>query len=84
MTRGVCSNNPWQSTRVVRAAVMLSWTHQRAYVEPLDGDYLSPGALDRAVELAEAAVRLDPYLPQARAQLGYDLLYKGQHDDAIA
>jgi adenylate cyclase len=38
-----------------RAAAMLSWTHVRAYVEPFDGDYLSPTALDRAVELAEAA-----------------------------
>jgi adenylate cyclase len=67
-----------------RAAAMLSWTHQRAYVEPLDGDYLSPAALDRAVELAKAAVRLDPRLPQARAQLGYVLIFKRQHDAALA
>jgi adenylate cyclase len=63
---------------------MLSWTHQRAYIEPLDGDYLSPAALDRAVQLAEAAVRLDPRLPQARAQLGYVLIWKRQHDAALA
>jgi adenylate cyclase len=67
-----------------RAAAMLSWTHQRAYIEPLDGDYLSPAALDRAVELAEAAVRLDPRLPQARAQLGYVLIFKRQHAAALA
>jgi adenylate cyclase len=30
------------------------------------------------------AVRLDPRLPQARAQLGYVLHFKGQHDAAIA
>jgi hypothetical protein len=36
---------------------MLSWTHLRVYIEPFDGDYLSPAALDRAVELAEAAPR---------------------------
>src|SRR5262249_10865154 len=48
------------------------------------GDYLSPAALDRALELAEAAVRLDARLPQARAQLGDVLLYKRQHDAAIA
>ena len=53
-----------------RAAAMLSATHIRAYIEPFDGDYLSPAALDRALELAEAAVRLDARLPQARAQLG--------------
>jgi adenylate cyclase len=67
-----------------RAAAMLSATHLRVYIEPFDVDYLSPAALDRAVELAEAAVRLDPHLPQARAQLGYVLLYRRQHDAAIA
>src|SRR5215468_784643 len=67
-----------------RAAAMLSRTHVDAYVEPFDGDYLSPAALDRALELAETAVRLDPHLPQARAQLGQVLLYKRQHDAAIA
>jgi hypothetical protein len=53
-----------------RAAAMLSWTHIFAYFEPFDGDYVSPAALDRPVELAEKAVHLDPRLPQARAQLG--------------
>ena len=67
-----------------RAAAMLARTHHYAYFEPLDGDYLSPAALDRALELAEAAVRLDPRLPPARAQLGYVLLYKRRHDAAIA
>jgi adenylate cyclase len=67
-----------------RAAAMLSWTHVDAYVEPFDGDYLSPAALDRALELAETAVRLDARLPQARAQLGYVLLYKRQHEAALA
>ena len=67
-----------------RAAAMLSWTHLFAYFEPFDGDYLSPTALDRAVELAEKAVHLDPRLPQARAQLGQVFLFKGRHDAAIA
>jgi adenylate cyclase len=67
-----------------RAAAMLSWTHLRAYTQPFDGDYLSPAALDRALELAETAVRLDARLPEARAQLGYVLLWKSQHDAAIA
>src|SRR5262249_24588577 len=67
-----------------RAAAMLSWTHQRAYTQPFDGDYLSPAALDRALELAVTAVRLDARLPEARAQLGHVLLFKGQHDAAIA
>jgi adenylate cyclase len=67
-----------------RAAAMLSWTYLHGYCQPFDGDYLSPGALDRALELAEMAVHLDPRLPQARAQLGQVLLYKRQHDAAIA
>jgi adenylate cyclase len=67
-----------------RAAAMLSWTHQRAYTQPFDGDYLSLAALDRALELAVTAVRLDALLPQARAQLGHVLIFKRQHDAAIA
>src|SRR5262249_23292125 len=67
-----------------RAAAMLSWTHLHAYFEPFDGDYLSPAALDRALDIAETAVHLDPLLPQARAQLGSVLLFKRQHDDALA
>src|SRR5262249_54575224 len=67
-----------------RAAAMLSRTHNHAYVEPFNGDYLSPAALDRAFELAERAVHLDTRLPQARAQLGQVLLFKRRHDAAIA
>jgi adenylate cyclase len=67
-----------------RAAAMLSWTHSHAYFEPFDGDYLSPAALDRALELAETAVHLDARLPQARAQLGHVLPFKRQHCAAIA
>jgi adenylate cyclase len=67
-----------------RAAAKLSQIHHFAYVEPFDGDYLSPTALDRSLELAEKAVHLDPLLPQARVQLGTVLVYKGQHAAAIA
>jgi adenylate cyclase len=67
-----------------RATAMLSWTHIHAYIEPFDGGYLSPAALDRAIELAEMAVHLDARLPQARAQLGHVLNYKHRHDAAIA
>jgi adenylate cyclase len=66
-----------------RAAAALSDTHVYAYIEPYDGDYLSPAALDHALELAETAARLDPRLPQARAQLGMILHYKGHHDAAL-
>src|SRR5215470_3630971 len=67
-----------------RAAAVLSWTHLNAYLEPFDGDYLSPAALDRALELADTAVHLDARLPQAHAQLGWVLIYRRRHDAAIA
>src|SRR5262249_49765457 len=67
-----------------RAAAMLSRTHLHAYILPHDGDWVSPTALDRAFELAERAVHLDTRLPQAHAQLGDVLLYRRQHDSAIA
>jgi adenylate cyclase len=66
-----------------RAAARLSWTYVNAYVEPLDDDYHNSAVLDRALELAETAVRLDPCLPQARAQLGDVLAWKRRHDAAI-
>src|SRR5258707_12549068 len=53
-----------------RAAATLSETLFYSYIEPIDGDYLNPAALDRVLELAETPVRLDARLPQARAQLG--------------
>jgi len=67
-----------------RAAAMLSRAHVLAYTEPYDGDYLSSAALDRALELAETAVDLDARLPQARAELGNVLIWKRQHEAAIA
>src|SRR5258707_403947 len=67
-----------------RAAAVLSQTHVYAYYEPFDGDYLSPAALDRALELAETAVTLDPRLPQAHAQLWKGLIFNCHDDAAIA
>jgi adenylate cyclase len=67
-----------------RAYEMLSRTYRIAYTEPFDGDYLGIAALDRALELAETAVRLDARLPPARAQLGDVLIYKRRHSAAIA
>jgi adenylate cyclase len=67
-----------------RAYALLSWTHWWTYVEPLDGDYLSPTGLGRAFEFAKKAVQLDPNLPQAQAQLGWVLVFTRRHDEAIA
>jgi adenylate cyclase len=68
----------------VRAHAMMSFTHVSAYIDPIDGDWVNPAALDRALELAETAVHLDSRLPQARAQLGYVLLWKCLHETSIA
>lgn len=67
-----------------RAYAMLSRTHVSAYIDAIDDDWVNPAALDRALELAETAVHLDSRLPLANAQLGYVLLWKRQHDTAIA
>jgi adenylate cyclase len=63
-----------------RAYAMLSWTHTHGYFQPLDSDYHLPAALDRALELAKTAVRLDARLPQAHAELGHALFLTGQPD----
>jgi tetratricopeptide (TPR) repeat protein len=67
-----------------RTYTMLSRTHVSVYIDPIDGDYVNPIALDRALELAETAMHLDSRLPQAHAQLGFVLLWKRRHDTAIA
>jgi adenylate cyclase len=67
-----------------RAYAMLAGTYVSAYVDPIDDDWVNPAALDRAFELAETAVHLDTRLPLAHAWLGYVLLWKRQHDTAIA
>jgi adenylate cyclase len=67
-----------------RACGVLSWTYVHTYLEPRDQDYLDPAGLDRAHELAGKAVALDASLPHAHAQLGWALVFKRRHDDAIA
>ena len=67
-----------------RAYAMLAWTYVHTYNQPWDGDYLNPAMLDRGYELAGKAVRLDGNLPEAHAHLGWVLLFKVQHEAAIA
>ena len=68
---------------LARAYAVLSRTHLSAWVNPIDGDHMSAPTLDYALELALRAVRLDPNLPQARAALGYVLIYNRQHEKAL-
>jgi adenylate cyclase len=67
-----------------RAYAMLSITYVMAWNQPIDGDYLRPGVLVRAHELARKAVQLDPNLPQARVSLGLALVWMRQSDAAVA
>ena len=55
-----------------------------AWINSLDGDFLSPVALHRAHQLAQQSVHLDRNLPQGHAQLGYVLAFEAQHDLSIA
>jgi adenylate cyclase len=67
-----------------RANVDLSFTHFTAWLNPVDGDFLKPEALDHAYALARKAMQLDPNLPVCRAQLGMVLTFRRRHDEAIA
>jgi adenylate cyclase len=67
-----------------RAYAALAQTHAHTYLEPRDHDYLSSTGLDRAHALAQEAVRLDPRLPQAHAQLGWTLAFRRRHEEAVA
>jgi adenylate cyclase len=66
-----------------RAHTLLSWAYLTAWLQPLDGDYFNPAALDKAYRTARKAVQLDANLPEARAELGYVLNWKLQYDAAI-
>src|SRR5262249_50302059 len=60
--------------KYARAYSMLACTHRVAWLNPLNEEYLSQAALDRAIELARAAIELNPNLPEAYAELGYNLI----------
>ncbi len=69
--------------RYAPALVGRAFTHALAWMHRLDADYLSPAALDRAHEDARLAVRCDPRLPQARAEVGYSALWKRDYRTAL-
>ena len=64
-----------------RAYVWLAW----AYFDDWEFQWTEgPGALDRSLEAARKAVALDDSLSEAHTILGWDSLWKKQHDVAIA
>jgi adenylate cyclase len=44
--------------------------------------YLSPATLDQSITLARTAIELDPNLPEAYAELGYNIIRKHDFDAA--
>jgi adenylate cyclase len=67
-----------------RAHAAYSFAWIVAWINSLDGDFLSPVALDRAHLFGRNAVQLDRNLPQGHAQLGYVLAFEAQHELSIA
>jgi adenylate cyclase len=67
-----------------RCYAMLSGTHRVAWLNPLNDEYLSPTALDRAIRLARKAIELNPNLSEAYAELAYTIIRKGEFDAATA
>ena len=63
---------------LLASTYVVAWLNWFGGANPSDSS-----ALDRGRELAVKAVQLDANLPQARAQLGNALSWKGQHDAAL-
>ena len=67
-----------------RAYAMLSAAYMTAWLIALDDAYLNSDALDLAHKMARKAVQLEPNLPVAHGSLGMVLVFKRQHEAAIA
>jgi adenylate cyclase len=70
--------------KYARAYSLLASTHRVAWLNPINDEYLSPAALDRAIALARTAIELDPNLPEAYAELAYNIIRKRDFDAATA
>jgi adenylate cyclase len=68
--------------KYARAYSLLASTHRVAWLNPVNEEYLSPSTLDRAISLARTAIEFDPNLPEAYAELAYNIIRKGDFDAA--
>ena len=66
-----------------RSYAVLAAANGAAWVNASDSDFLNPGILEEAHQLARKAVQLDPNLPQAHASLGYVLMWRHQYDESV-
>jgi TolB-like protein len=68
--------------KYARAYSLLASTHRVAWLNPVNDEYLSPATLDRAIALARTAIELAPNLPEAYAELAYNIIRKRDFDAA--
>ncbi len=68
--------------KYARAYAMLSSSYRVAWLNPLNEEYLSPSALDQAIKFARIAIELNPNLPEAYAELGYNIIRNREFDAA--
>jgi adenylate cyclase len=66
-----------------RAYGLLGDTYLTTFQLPLNNEYLNPRAIERAYELGQRAVELDPLSPAAHALLGVALGFRRQHDASL-
>ena len=83
-TRGMLQRSLAIDPNHARSYAMMAGTYIAAWSNRLDGDYLSPGALDQAHQFAKRAVELEPDLAEAHASLGFALVFKREFDVSIA
>lgn len=83
-TRGLLQRSLAIDPNYARSYAVLAGTHIAVWSNRLDGDYLSPGALDRAHQCAQKAVELDPNLAEAHASLGFALVFRREFDVSIS
>src|SRR5262245_11964172 len=67
-----------------RSYAVLAHTYMAVWYNPVDADFLNPGALDQAHRFAHKAVEIDPNLPEAHALLGFALTASREFDASIA
>jgi adenylate cyclase len=67
-----------------RSFALLAQTYYAVWHNPVDTEFLNPGARDQAHQFARRAVEIEPNLPKAHAQLGFALMARHEFDPSIA
>lgn len=67
-----------------RSHALMGRTYQAAFVNRVDGNFRSPAALEQAHRCSRRALELDPNLPLAHGVLAGVLMWRREHDAALA